>query len=105
VHRIGRTGRAGNVGRAVSLVCSDEYPLLKDIERLLNQTLTKNVIPGYEPTALVPKEKEKEEVQPKGKRSNQRRSNWAKSPTQSTPSPIKKPAKAGTAPKKRLRAV
>lgn len=105
VHRIGRTGRAGNVGRAVSLVCSDEYPLLKDIERLLNQTLSKNVIPGYEPTALVPKEKEKEVAQPKGKRSNQRRSNWAKSSAQSTPSPVKKPAKAGTAPKKRLRAV
>jgi ATP-dependent RNA helicase RhlE len=105
VHRIGRTGRAGNVGRAVSLVCSDEYPLLKDIERLLNQTLSKNVIPGYEPTVVAQKEKEKEEVQPKGKRSNQRRSNWAKSPTQSKPSPTKKPAKAGTSPKKRLRTV
>lgn len=51
VHRIGRTGRAGNQGRAVSLVCGDEYPLLENIERLLNQTLTKDVVPGYEPTA------------------------------------------------------
>jgi ATP-dependent RNA helicase RhlE len=103
VHRIGRTGRAGNVGRAVSLVCGEEYPLLKDIERLLNQSLSKNVIPGYEPTTIIPKEKE--EVPAKGKRSNQRRSNWAKSTTQSTPSPIKKPVKAGNQVKKRIHTV
>ncbi|MDX2215691.1 MAG: DEAD/DEAH box helicase [Oculatellaceae cyanobacterium bins.114] len=53
VHRIGRTGRAGNEGRAVSLVCADEYPLLNDIERLLNRTLTQDVIAGYEPTAAT----------------------------------------------------
>jgi ATP-dependent RNA helicase RhlE len=51
VHRIGRTGRAGNEGRAVSLVSREEYPLLKDIERLLDRTLDKDVIEGYEPTA------------------------------------------------------
>lgn len=51
VHRIGRTGRAGNEGQAVSLVCSDEYPLLKDIERLLKRTLAKDVIARYEPTS------------------------------------------------------
>lgn len=51
VHRIGRTGRAGNEGRAVSLVSEDEYPLLKSIEQLLNRTLTKDIIPGYEPTS------------------------------------------------------
>lgn len=101
VHRIGRTGRAGNVGRAVSLVCSEEYPLLKDIERLLNQTLTKEVIPGYEPTVLVEKELE----QPKRQRSNQRRSNWAKSQTSSTPTPTKKPSGAVPRAQKRLRTV
>ncbi|MBD0337098.1 MAG: DEAD/DEAH box helicase, partial [Cyanobacteria bacterium Co-bin13] len=51
VHRIGRTGRAGNEGRAVSLVCGEEYPLLKNIERLLKRPLSKDVIPGYEPVA------------------------------------------------------
>jgi ATP-dependent RNA helicase RhlE len=71
VHRIGRTGRAGNVGRAVSLVCEDEYPFLKDIERLLNQTLAKEVVPGYEPTSIVQPGAD----QPKPQRSNQRRSN------------------------------
>ncbi|MGD2112980.1 MAG: DEAD/DEAH box helicase [Gammaproteobacteria bacterium] len=53
VHRIGRTGRAGNAGQAVSLVCTDEHPLLADIERLLKRNLPKVVIPGYEVTAAV----------------------------------------------------
>ncbi len=35
VHRVGRTGRAGQDGRAVSLVCAEEAPLLRDIQRLL----------------------------------------------------------------------
>jgi ATP-dependent RNA helicase RhlE len=51
VHRIGRTGRAGNEGRAVSLVSKDEYPLLKDIEQLLKRSLPKDIVPGYEPIA------------------------------------------------------
>ncbi|HEB86436.1 MAG TPA: DEAD/DEAH box helicase [Gammaproteobacteria bacterium] len=49
VHRIGRTGRAGNEGEAVSLVCVDELKLLRDIERLLKRELPKEVIEGYEP--------------------------------------------------------
>jgi ATP-dependent RNA helicase RhlE len=56
VHRIGRTGRAGNQGQAISLVCGSEYPLLKNIEQLLNQTLSQDIIPGYEPTASTPSE-------------------------------------------------
>jgi ATP-dependent RNA helicase RhlE len=99
VHRIGRTGRAGNVGRAVSLVCSDEYPFLKDIERLLNQTLTKDVIPGYEPTSIAQPGAD----QPKRQRSNQRRSNRANSQTPSTPKITQKPTKSGTRTRKRIR--
>jgi len=99
VHRIGRTGRAGNVGRAVSLVCGDEYPLLKDIERLLNQTLAKDVIPGYEPTSIAQPEAD----QPKRQRSNQGRSNRAKSQPQSTPTRTQKPTKPKTRARKRLR--
>ncbi|MBT8048227.1 MAG: DEAD/DEAH box helicase [Xanthomonadales bacterium] len=47
VHRIGRTGRAGNEGSAVSLVCSEEHKLLRDIERLINREIPKEVLPGY----------------------------------------------------------
>jgi ATP-dependent RNA helicase RhlE len=49
VHRIGRTGRAGSEGEAVSLVCVDEHKLLADIERLIKRTLPKEVVAGFEP--------------------------------------------------------
>ncbi|MEO0409923.1 MAG: helicase-related protein, partial [Cyanobacteria bacterium P01_A01_bin.135] len=48
VHRIGRTGRAGNDGRAISLVSEDETAFLKDIEKLLKRKLEKTVVEGYE---------------------------------------------------------
>ncbi len=50
VHRIGRTGRAGNEGRAISLISDDELPLLISIERMLKQPLTQDVVAGYEPS-------------------------------------------------------
>ncbi len=53
VHRIGRTGRAGNEGEAVSLVCIDEHKLLRDIEHLLKRDLPKEVIEGYEPDPSI----------------------------------------------------
>jgi ATP-dependent RNA helicase RhlE len=49
VHRIGRTGRAGRDGEAMSLVCVDELKLLKDIERLIKREIPKVVMSGYEP--------------------------------------------------------
>jgi ATP-dependent RNA helicase RhlE len=45
VHRIGRTGRAGADGAAVSLVCRDEAPQLRDIERLLGRRLPVHPVP------------------------------------------------------------
>lgn len=53
IHRIGRTGRAGRDGQAVSLVCVDEKKLLVDIERLLQRDIDKVVIPGYEPDESI----------------------------------------------------
>jgi ATP-dependent RNA helicase RhlE len=47
VHRIGRTGRAGATGLAVSLVSSDESGLLKDIERLLRKSIPKATVPVF----------------------------------------------------------
>jgi ATP-dependent RNA helicase RhlE len=49
VHRIGRTGRAGATGEAVSLVCVDEHAFLRDIERLIKREIESEVIPGFEP--------------------------------------------------------
>ncbi|MBS0556933.1 MAG: DEAD/DEAH box helicase [Proteobacteria bacterium] len=50
VHRIGRTGRAGAEGLAVSLVAPEEAPLLRDIKRLLKQDIALENIAGYEPS-------------------------------------------------------
>ncbi|MEH2195655.1 MAG: DEAD/DEAH box helicase [Nostoc sp.] len=53
VHRIGRTGRAGASGEAVSLVSVDEYPLLTDIEKLIQQRLPREVVAGFGPNPDV----------------------------------------------------
>jgi ATP-dependent RNA helicase RhlE len=49
VHRIGRTGRAGASGEAISLVCVDEEIFLRDIERLIKRSIPREVVPGFEP--------------------------------------------------------
>ena len=54
IHRIGRTGRAGASGEAISLVCADEAPLLAAIETLLKQTLSRDEEPGFEPSHRLP---------------------------------------------------
>lgn len=54
VHRIGRTGRAGSSGEAVSLVCADEVELLAAIERLIRQVLSRREEPGFIPDHRVP---------------------------------------------------
>jgi ATP-dependent RNA helicase RhlE len=52
VHRIGRTGRAGLSGHAISLVAAEEHELLRAIERMIGNPLPRLEVPGFEPTIL-----------------------------------------------------
>ena len=54
IHRIGRTGRAGATGEAISLVCADEVNLLSAIEMLTRQTLNRHMEQDFEPEHRVP---------------------------------------------------
>ena len=54
VHRIGRTGRAGMTGEAISLVSADEVKLLQTIENLIGQTLVREQEVGFVPSHSVP---------------------------------------------------
>lgn len=75
VHRIGRTGRAGNEGEAISLVCVDELKLLSDIEKLIKRELPKVIIPGYEPDPSIKAEpiRKARQVNPRNKKSSPRK--------------------------------
>lgn len=57
VHRIGRTGRAGEVGKAISLVCALEASELFAIERLIQEVLPRKELEGFAPTNVVPESK------------------------------------------------
>ncbi len=65
VHRIGRTGRAGNGGEAISLVCVDEHEYLKGIEKLIKQEIPKHTIKEFTPDPFI-------KAEPIQQRSNQR---------------------------------
>ncbi|WP_158153506.1 DEAD/DEAH box helicase [Pseudomonas sp.] len=68
VHRIGRTGRAGQTGEAISLVCADEVQLLSAIEVLTRQTLKRQEESGFEPDHRVPETNASGEVLKKPKK-------------------------------------
>jgi ATP-dependent RNA helicase RhlE len=81
VHRIGRTGRAGAEGEAVSLVCHEDRPLMAAIERLMAREVTSRVIEGFEPghrsSRPAPQPQQQRRGQPQQRRSQpqqQRRS-------------------------------
>ncbi len=67
VHRIGRTGRAGAIGYAHSLVCADEVAKLQRIERLTRQSIPREEIEGFEPEHQLPT---KSIVEPAPRRGN-----------------------------------
>ncbi len=57
IHRIGRTGRAGQVGKALSFVSPEEFDSLKDIERLTKQVLPRVETEGFQLTPPLPESK------------------------------------------------
>ncbi|WP_293007213.1 DEAD/DEAH box helicase [Nitrosomonas sp.] len=101
VHRIGRTGRAGAEGDAVSLVCVDEIKLLAAIEKLIKHELRSQVIAGFEPDPSIKAEpiKNGRGGEPRG--ATPSRSSPKKSENKKPVS--KKPAGAGFAPSSRRR--
>jgi len=53
VHRIGRTGRAGASGEAISLVCAEEHERLEAIEKMIKLNIPRKIVPGFEPDLSV----------------------------------------------------
>jgi len=72
VHRIGRTGRAGAPGIAISFVLPDDAPHLERIERYTGQLVTRYVIPGLEPTRSLQRPRPKKRQSRGGYSSNQK---------------------------------
>lgn len=72
VHRIGRTGRAGAVGQAISLVSADEFKSLHEIEKLTKQKLKREEIEDFEPNHNLPLVTSTVPSKPKKTFSNQR---------------------------------
>jgi ATP-dependent RNA helicase RhlE len=87
VHRIGRTGRAGREGEAMSLVCVDELELLRNIEKLIKREIPKVVVEGFEPDPSIKPE-------PVQKRSGQRSRSRSRSAEDGSGSRIKEGSSA-----------
>jgi ATP-dependent RNA helicase RhlE len=79
VHRIGRTGRAGSEGQAISLVSAEDRPLLTAIEKLMNKTVEQSVVAGFEP-GTAPQRDPQEEREPR-----EWRGQWRRAPRDAAP--------------------
>ncbi len=76
VHRIGRTGRAGASGEAISLVSADETTYLRDIEKLVGMRLPVEIVEGFEPDPNASTEPVKQsQGRSRNSRNNNRNSN------------------------------
>lgn len=107
VHRIGRTGRAGATGQAVSLVSADEFDQLTDIERLIQRHLKRTFVDDFIPDHNLPESrplgaaaKKKRPKKPKKHSAGDGRSSTTRT-TKRTGQPRKRPAKAATSPSSR----
>jgi ATP-dependent RNA helicase RhlE len=65
VHRIGRTGRAGAEGEAVSLVSHEDRPLMAAIEKLMNRKVDSRPVEGFHPGSAAPRQEPRQEQQPR----------------------------------------
>lgn len=65
VHRIGRTGRAGESGSAISFVCAGEHKLLLEIQRVLKTEISFEVADGFEPRVPFPSRRPKQKTAPR----------------------------------------
>jgi ATP-dependent RNA helicase RhlE len=77
VHRIGRTGRAGATGEAVSLVSHEDRPLLAAIERLTSRRIEQRIVAGFEPstTSQAPAQRHEPQRHERGRQGNGRHRN------------------------------
>lgn len=98
VHRIGRTGRAGSEGRAISLVDSSEARLLKAIERLIKRPITPIEISGFTPPAIDPNATEKTAEPTRERRSTTARKNSRRPTNSRSRSNNRSNRSSGTAP-------
>jgi ATP-dependent RNA helicase RhlE len=87
VHRIGRTGRAGAEGEAISLVCSEETEFQNEIEKLLKEKLNSEIVEGFEPTDTA--EAKRASTQSKGSFAKKKKPSNSNSSAEN--SPQKKP--------------
>jgi ATP-dependent RNA helicase RhlE len=104
VHRIGRTGRANATGHAISLVCSDEFDYLADIEHLTRELIERRVVEGFEPVHDLPASNidkphkhQKRKSQSSGNRSGNRNKQQA-SDTANKPNPSRRRRRPNTRP-------
>ena len=70
IHRIGRTGRAGLSGQAISLVSADEFKYLQQIEMLIKKIIPRKIFDGFAPIHNIPKSKLTKKVQKYKKNTN-----------------------------------
>jgi ATP-dependent RNA helicase RhlE len=106
VHRIGRTGRAGMKGHAISLVTADEFDDLQGIERLIQQHIEREDVEGFKPQAplpesrrLLPVKSKKPKKPKKPKEFSQSSSSRDEKPRQADTARARKPQQKANAPK------
>ena len=96
VHRIGRTGRAGNTGEAISLVCVDEHDYLFGIEKLIKEKIKKIEILGFKVDPNI----KAEPIQNRSNRGNGSNQNRTAKPKDTAKKPFGRKKEEASAPSK-----